>query len=889
MEGASVPEKWVYEFAEGSREMKDLLGGKGANLAEMTNLDLPVPPGFTITTSACNAFLATGGFPDGLEAQVRDALEGLESAMGKTLGDISDPLLVSVRSGAKFSMPGMMDTVLNLGLNDQSIKGLSAQTGNERFAQDSYRRFIQMFGKIVMDIDGDKFEAILDAKKDERSVQSDADLAADDLADIVSRFKRLYQDEAGQTFPQEPAEQLTLAITAVFASWNNERAKVYRRREKIADSLGTAVNIQAMVFGNKGDDSGTGVAFTRNPATGEAGHYGEYLPNAQGEDVVSGSRNAHPLTALHDQHPTCYDRLIEIMDTLEKHYRDMCDIEFTVEQGQLWMLQTRVGKRTATAALRLAVAFVDEGMITREEAVGRVDPHSLDQLLHPQFDPEAVVEVLTTGINASPGAAVGEVVFTSDEAVAAAEEGRNVVLVRRMTDPDDLPGMIAAQGILTSAGGKTSHAAVVSRGMGKPCVCGAEEVVIDEKARVFSIGETRVAAGDVISIDGSTGRVAIGAVATREPELSDEFRTVLGWADSFRRMGVWANADTPDDAARAREFGAEGIGLCRTEHMFLGERLPIIQHFILAETEEEEAAALRDLLLVQRKDFELIFDAMDGLPVTIRLLDPPLHEFLPHREELRNQMDELAAAGRSDSEEFRDVEQMAVETLRWEEANPMLGLRGCRLGIYKPGLYAMQVRAIIEAAAGRKKLGHDPRVEIMVPLVVASEELRRLRDEIVTTADEILDREDVDLEYSVGTMIEVPRAALTASEIAAHADFFSFGTNDLTQTTWAFSRDDVETRLIPRYLATGLLARNPFETVDIRGVGRLVEIAIAEGRAVKPAMKFGVCGEHGGDPDSITFFESATLDYVSCSPFRLPIARLAAAQATLGTGGDATR
>lgn len=882
-----MSQKWVYEFAEGSKDMKGLLGGKGANLAEMTNLGLPVPPGFTISTEACNMYLATGGFPDGLMDQVRIALDSLESTMGKTLGDVSDPLLVSVRSGSKFSMPGMMDTVLNLGLNDESVKGLAAQTQNERFAQDSYRRFIQMFGKIVMDIDGHKFEELLDEAKKAVGAEVDSDLTAQDLSELVTSFKRLYATEIGSEFPQNPADQLSLAIKAVFDSWNNNRARVYRRRERIPDDLGTAVNVQSMVFGNKGEDSGTGVAFTRNPATGEKGYYGDYLPNAQGEDVVSGSRNTHSLAYLEERHPVCYERLIEIMEILEGHYRDMCDIEFTVEQGTLWMLQTRVGKRTATAALRLAVEFEKEGAIDKKEAVGRVDPHALDQLLHPQFDPEAEFEVLAKGMNASPGAAVGEVVFTSAAAVEAAEEGREVVLVRRMTDPDDLPGMIAANGILTSAGGKTSHAAVVSRGMGKPCVCGAEAIKIGKNS--FSVGDVVVNKGDVISIDGSTGIVVLGAVPTKEPELSPEFRTVLSWADEYRRMGIWANADTPEDALRARDFGAEGIGLCRTEHMFLGERLPIIQRFILAEDALEEEAALGDLLEVQRGDFVGIFEAMDGLPVTIRLLDPPLHEFLPDREELRIAMAELDAAGKRDSDEYREKERFSLATLEWEEANPMLGLRGCRLGLYKPGLYTMQVRAIIEAAVIRKKAGGDPRVEIMVPLVVTAEELQRLRKEIVATATAVMSSEGAEVDYSVGTMIEVPRAALTAAEVAQYADFFSFGTNDLTQTVWAFSRDDVEAKLIPHYMESDLLTRNPFETVDPAGVGRLVEIAVKEGREVKADLKIGVCGEHGGDPESINFFEGAGLDYVSCSPFRVPVARLASAQAAIGLGGDATR
>jgi pyruvate,orthophosphate dikinase len=864
--------KYVYAFGEGSKEQKYLLGGKGANLAEMTNLGLPVPPGFTITTDACKAYLAAGGeMPDGLMDEVAQALGALEEAMGRRLGDDVDPLLVSVRSGAPFSMPGMMDTVLNLGLNEASVIGLGKQTGSDRFAQDSYRRFIQMFGKIVLGVSGSAFDEVF-----ERAVHAkggEGQLSADDLAGLVETFKGIVREHSGRDFPRQPTEQLREAIEAVFRSWNGRRARDYRRMEGIPDDLGTAVNVQAMVFGNKGEDSGTGVAFTRDPATGERVPYGDFLTNAQGEDVVAGVRVTEKLDALASRFPDCHAQLREFMDVLERHYRDMCDIEFTIEQGRLFMLQTRVGKRTAAAALRMAAEMVDEGLIDKREAVLRIRPGQLDQLLHPQFDPKATYTPLAKGLNASPGAAVGGVRFTADDAEAAAATGEAVILVRPETSPDDLHGMIAAQGILTSRGGLVSHAAVVARGMGKPAVCGAEAVRIDLNARQFRVGETVVSEGDVISINGTTGEIVLGAVPVVTPEPSGPFVTVLGWADELRRMKVRANADTGEDAARARGFGAEGIGLCRTEHMFLGDRLPVVQRMILAQDEDAEQAALEELLRVQREDFTAILEAMDGLPVTVRLLDPPLHEFLPDIEELvvaeaRGQLDDqgrqLLAAARS-----------------WQEANPMLGTRGCRLGIIKPGLYRMQVRALMEAAVQRAQAGGNPVVEVMIPLVVTAPELELLVGWTHEAAEEVFAAAGARVDYLVGTMVETPRAAIDAGAIARVAQFFSFGTNDLTQMTFGFSRDDVEGRIMTRYLEEKLLDANPFETLDQDGVGALVRWACERGRDARADLKLGICGEHGGDPASVEFCHRVGLDYVSCSPYRLPIARLAAAHATL--------
>jgi pyruvate,orthophosphate dikinase len=873
--------RYVFAFEEGSKEQKYLLGGKGANLAEMTNLGLPVPPGFTITTDACKAYMNAGDtVPDGLMDEVADALVALEEKMGKRLGDAADPLLVSVRSGAPFSMPGMMDTVLNLGLNDVSVGGLAQQTQNPRFAYDSYRRFVQMFGKIVLDIDGEKFEHALAELRDARGVKTDPELSAEDLEGLVERFKAIVLSEAGLEFPQEPKAQLAFAIEAVFKSWNGDRARVYRRMEKIPDDLGTAVNVQTMVFGNKGDDSGTGVGFTRDPATGENRPYGDFLPNAQGEDVVAGIRVTEHLDAMANDFPECHAQLLDVMKLLEGHYHDMCDIEFTIEQGRLFLLQTRVGKRTAAAALRMAVEMEDEDMIDRQEAVLRVAPEQLDQLLHPQFDPAVKYEAVTKGLNASPGAAVGQVYFTADDAEAHHELGEAVILVRPETSPDDLHGMIAAEGILTSRGGLVSHAAVVARGMGTPAVCGANDLQIDVDGGVFTVNGSTVRKGEVISINGTTGEVVIGPVPVVTPEPTGPFNVILDWADEFRRLDVRTNADLPHDAEVARRFGAQGIGLCRTEHMFLGDRLPLVQRFILADSEAEEAAALEELEKLQRSDFEGIFEAMDGLPVTIRLLDPPLHEFLPDVEDLLVR----DARGGLDAEDRRLLEAAQL----WREANPMLGTRGCRLGIVKPGLYRMQARAIVEAALARKRVGGDPRVEIMIPLIVTEPELALLVDWVREAAEESFERAGDRIDYLVGTMVETPRAALEAGEIAETAEFFSFGTNDLTQMTFGFSRDDVEGRFMSEYLELKLLPANPFETLDQEGVGELVRLAVERGRATRSAIKLGICGEHGGDPASVEFCDRVGLDYVSCSPYRVPIARLAAAHAALGAGGPGT-
>lgn len=875
--------QYVYAFEEGSKEQKYLLGGKGANLAEMTNLGLPVPPGFTITTEACNAYMAAGDrLPDGLMDEVSAALEALEQKMGKRLGDEGDPLLVSVRSGAPFSMPGMMNTVLNLGLNDVSVLGLAKQTGNDRFAYDSYRRFVQMFGKIVRDISGDLFEEALADLREERGVATDPELDASALQGLVDTFKQIFKEETGDEFPQDPREQLRYAIEAVFKSWNGERARIYRRMEKIPDDLGTAVNVQTMVFGNKGDDSGTGVAFTRDPATGENRPYGDFLRNAQGEDVVAGIRVTEPLDAMGKVFPGPHTELLAAMDRLETHYRDMCDIEFTIEQGRLFLLQTRVGKRTAAAALRMAVDMESEGLIDKREAVLRVQPAQLDQLLHPQFDPKAQYQALAKGLNASPGAAVGKVYFTADEAEARHEAGEQVILVRPETSPDDLHGMIAAEGILTSRGGLVSHAAVVARGMGTPAVCGASALEIDVEGRRFRVGETVVNEGDVISINGTTGEIVCGAVAVITPEPTGPFETILGWADEFRTLGVRTNADLPHDCEVARRFGAEGIGLCRTEHMFLGDRLPLVQRFILAADEKEENAALRELEALQRSDFVGILEAMDGLPVTVRLLDPPLHEFLPDIEEL---LVREARQGLSD-----DDRVLLAAAQQWREANPMLGTRGVRLGILKPGLYRTQVRALLEAALQRKLAGGNPKVEIMIPLSISRAELALSISWVREVAAELASEESElgSVDYAVGTMVETPRAALVADEIAHEAEFFSFGTNDLTQMAFGFSRDDIEGRFMPKYLELKLLPYNPFETIDFEGVGKLMEMAIAAGREVRPDLKLGICGEHGGDPASVEYCHRIGLDYVSCSPYRVPLARLAAAHAALGADGPAS-
>lgn len=873
--------RYVFDFEEGDASKKDLLGGKGANLAEMTRLGFPVPPGFTVTTEACKDYLRTGGFPEGLWEQIVDAVRRLEEKTGKKLGDPENPLLVSVRSGAPMSMPGMMDTVLNLGLNDETVKGLIKNTGNERFAYDSYRRFIQMFSDIVLKIDRDIFEKEILKRKDEKGVKLDTELDAEDWKALVDRFKQIVREQINEEFPTDPWDQLRKAVEAVFNSWNNPRAQVYRRIHKISDDLGTAVNVQAMVFGNMGNDSATGVCFTRNPSTGEKELFGEYLVNAQGEDVVAGIRTPQPISRMKEEIPEAFEQLLKLMETLEKHYRDMQDIEFTVEKGKLYMLQTRSGKRTARAAVKIAVDMVHEGLITKEEAVLRVKPDQLDQLLHPQIDPNAKVEVLTKGLPASPGAATGKVVFDADIAEELGKKGEKVILVRWETTPDDIHGIVEAQGILTSHGGMTSHAAVVARGMGKPCVVGAEEVKIDEEARQFKVGNVVVREGEVITIDGSTGNVMLGEVPVIRPELTGELDELLRWADEVRNIGVRANADTPEDAKRAREFGAEGIGLCRTEHMFFGEeRLPVVRQMILADKEEEREDALKRLLPMQRGDFEGIFKEMSGLPVTIRLLDPPLHEFLPSFTELSVRLTEKKLTG-APAEEVAQLEELVKRVKAMSEMNPMLGLRGCRLGIVFSGIYEMQVRAIIEAAINVKKEGYEPIVEIMIPLVAVAEELRVLRERLEKVAREIMEREGVEVSYKFGTMIELPRAALTADEIAKHAEFFSFGTNDLTQTTFGFSRDDAEGKLLPKYLEEKILKENPFEVLDRNGVGKLLKMASELGRSTNPDLKLGICGEHGGEPSSIEFAYQVGLDYVSCSPYRVPIARLAAAQATL--------
>ncbi len=892
-------QKYVYDFTEGGKDEKDLLGGKGANLAEMTRLGLPVPPGFTVTTEACRRYLADGAVPSELRVQVTRALRALEDEIGRQLGDPEDPLLVSVRSGAKFSMPGMMETVLNIGLNDASVRGLAAVSGDDRFAQDSYRRLITMFGKTVLDIDGELFSEAMDELKRDRGVTDDVELSATDLEGLVETYKKLVLSETGRAFPQHPREQLDLAMKAVFDSWNTERARLYRRRERIPHDLGTAVNVCTMVYGNLGPDSGTGVCFTRDPATGKQGDYGDYLPNAQGEDVVAGIRNTLTLADLAERDPRSANQLHTVMRRLETHYRDLCDIEFTIERGKLWMLQTRVGKRTAAAAFRIAGQLVDENLITLDEAMQRVTGEQLARLMFPQFDRSAERTLLAKGLAASPGAAVGAVVFDSAAAVARAAAGESVVLVRRETNPDDLEGMIAAVGVLTSRGGKTSHAAVVARGMGRTCVCGAEALDVDARARVLRVGDIVVNEGDTIALDGSTGEVFLGdvavvtspvgtyleegleaALADVDPEtgeLVESVHRLLDHADATRRLRVRANADTADDASRARRLGAQGIGLCRTEHMFLGERRVLIERLVLADNDEERAAALSALLPLQRGDFEEIFTEMDGLPVTVRLLDPPLHEFLPDRTELAVKV----AVARERGEDVGIEEKLLAAVERLHESNPMLGLRGVRLGLTVPGLFGMQVQAIAEAAAARIKAGGDPHVEIMVPLIASVMELHLIRDEADAILAEVADREDVRFDISIGTMIELPRAALTAGRIAEAADFFSFGTNDLTQTAWGFSRDDVEAAFFAAYFDKGVLTVSPFETLDGIGVGRLVRIAVEEGRSARPGLKMGVCGEHGGDPESVHFFHEVGLDYVSCSPFRVPVARLEAGRAAV--------
>ena len=881
---------YVYDFdhahPRAPMELKDLLGGKGANLAEMTSvLGLPVPHGFTISTDACRAYMSEG-WPDELDGEIAGHLTRLEERMGRRLGDPDDPLLVSVRSGAKFSMPGMMDTVLNLGLNDRSVEGLAKQTNDERFAFDSYRRFVQMYGRIVLGVPGDELDGPLEALK-ERTGASDAELPAAALQGLVEELKGVVERTTGSPFPQAPIDQLRGAIEAVFASWNGARAVAYRLREHIPNDLGTAVNVQAMVFGNRDEKSGTGVGFTRDPATGAKGAYGDFLVNAQGEDVVAGIRNTEPLSALGSKFPSIYEELMEIFSRLEAHYRDMCDTEFTIEQGKLWMLQTRVGKRTGRAALRMAVDMVDDPAIslTHAEALQRTTAEHIEAVLHPQFADNSS-PVLAKGLAASPGAAVGAVCFTADDAAAAAANGEHVILVRNETSPEDVHGMLAAEGILTARGGLVSHAAVVARGWGKPAVVGAEALRISASDKLFRVGDTVVREGDVISIDGSEGTVVVGAVPLIAAEAPPELTKLLSWADEIRsgRLGVRANADTGDDAANARRLGAEGIGLCRTEHMFFGDdRLPIMRRMILASTEDEETAALEELRAAQKADFLGILEAMDGLPVIVRGLDPPLHEFLPDVESL---LVKQAKEGLTD-----DENKLLEAAMSWREANPMIGVRGVRLGVLKPGLYAMQVRALMEAAYERAAAGGHPIVEIMIPLTISREEMALARSWVVQALQDAApkggDTETAKrIEVAIGTMIETPRAALLADQIAEVADFFSFGTNDLTQMTFGFSRDDVEGRMMAAYLSQGLLSANPFENVDTAGVGELVRIAVERGRAARPGLKIGVCGEHGGDPVSIDFFARAGLDYVSCSPFRVPVARLAAAHAVLAMDAE---
>ncbi len=891
--------RYVFDFAEGDKDQKDLLGGKGANLAEMIKIGLTVPPGFTVTTEACREYLRNGSVPAELAEQVSEQLAGLEAKIGRRLGDPANPLLVSVRSGAKFSMPGMMETVLNIGMSDAAVAGLAEQAQDERFAWDSYRRLIQMFGKTVLGIEGHFFEHAIDQAKASAGVKTDVELGVSDLQALVAAYKGIVKEHAGIDFPQDPREQMDRAIRAVFDSWNTDRAKLYRRQERIPADLGTAVNVQAMVFGNVGDNSGTGVAFTRDPASGARGHYGDYLPDAQGEDVVAGIRNTLTLDDMGRLDPAAHAQLLANMETLETHYRDLCDIEFTVERGTLYMLQTRVGKRTAGAAFRIATQLVDEGLIDMDEAVRRVNGAQLAQLMFPHFDTSVATTRLAKGIAASPGAAVGVAVFDSETAVAKAAEGVATILIRRETTPDDLAGMVAAAGILTSRGGKTSHAAVVARGMGKTAVCGTDELAVDTAAkRAEAPGGVVINEGDALSIDGATGEVFLGTVpvvpspvveyfegrlsAEDGDDLVKAVHRIVSHADEVRRLRVRTNADTPEDAARARRMGAQGIGLCRTEHMVLGERKQYVERLILSDTEEDRLAALAALLPFQQGDFDEILEAMDGLPVTIRLLDPPLHEFLPDLTTLS-----VAVARAEDRGDVSESDlRLLAAVERLHESNPMLGLRGVRLGLVIPGLFALQVRAIALAAAARIKAGGDPQAEIMIPLVGAVQELELIKEEAEAVLAEVAAETGVELPFPIGTMIELPRAALTADQIAEAAQFFSFGTNDLTQTTWGFSRDDVEGGFFSTYLEKGVFGVSPFESIDRDGVGSLVRIAVEKGRATRPGIKLGVCGEHGGDPESVHFFDEVGLDYVSCSPFRVPVARLEAGRATLfRTGG----
>ncbi|HEX8494792.1 MAG TPA: pyruvate, phosphate dikinase [Pyrinomonadaceae bacterium] len=891
-------QKWVYLFEEGSGDAKELLGGKGAGLAEMTRAGLPVPPGFVVTTEACNAFYANNKqFPAGMWEQVVEGLRKLEEKTGKGFGHADNPLLVSVRSGAAFSMPGMMDTVLNLGLNDETVQGLAAQTNDLRFALDAYRRFASLFGEIVIGVAHEKFERVMDRFKAQTTGGRDTDLHPEQLREIIAAEKQIITaEQSGHAIPEDPYEQLRVAIAAVFNSWMGRRAIDYRRINRIPDTLGTAVNIQVMVFGNMGARSGTGVAFTRNPSTGEKVLYGEYLLNAQGEDVVAGIRTPNPISQLREELPEVYDQFASITGLLERHYRDMQDVEFTIERGKLWMLQTRTGKRTGAAAVRVAVDMVHEELIDKATAVRRVTPEQLDQLLHPTVDPKAETTVLATGLPASPGAAQGRVVFDPDEAEEMARDGAKVILVRQETSPDDFHGMVAAQAIVTARGGMTSHAAVVARGMGKSCVSGASMLNVDYGQQQFSVDGTVVPKGEWITVDGSTGRVFLGQVPTVQPTLGDDFKELMSWADDFRRLRVRANADTPQDSQVARDFGAEGIGLCRTEHMFFGEgRLAAMREMILADGIGAREKALEKLLPLQRRDFTGIFQAMQGLPVTIRLLDPPLHEFLPNIQELMEELSELKMALQR-ATAIRDMDRLLDQidekrrllhqVERMHESNPMLGHRGCRLGLVYPEVTRMQVRAIFEAACQVKGEGSEVSPEIMVPLVSTAEELHHQAKLIHEVARQAMDEHGMRIDYTVGTMIELPRAALTADKIAAHADFFSFGTNDLTQTTFGLSRDD-SGRFLSKYVEDKILPDDPFQVLDREGVGELVKTGTRLGRSVKPKLKVGICGEHGGEPRSIAFCHEIGLDYISCSPFRVPVARLAAAQAALAENGEA--
>lgn len=883
--------KRVYLFREGNAKMRDLLGGKGANLAEMTNIGLPVPPGFTITTETCNEYLELGKFPEGLWEEVMAALADVEKDMGKKLGDPANPLLVSVRSGAKFSMPGMMDTVLNLGLNDNTLQGLIAATSNERFGYDAYRRFLMMFSDIVLSDEYPKlkkhyFENIFDALKEKKGAKVDTDVDAEGLKELVAQYKTYFREVTGRDFPSDPLEQLRLAIIAVFKSWNNERAITYRNKEKIPHDLGTAVNVQVMVFGNMGDDSGTGVAFTRNPATGEKKLFGEFLKNAQGEDVVAGVRTPEPIDELAKEFPAIYEQFVEIAERLEKHYQEMQDIEFTIEKGRLFILQCRAGKRTGVAAVKIAVDMVNEGLITKEQALTRVAPEALEQLLHPRIKSTGAAKPIAKGLNAGPGGASGKVAFDSKTAIAMAEKGESVILVRKETNPDDLGGMLASKGVLTQLGGRTSHAALVARQYGIPTVCGCGAINIDEEKRQFSVDGIVVKEGDIITIDGTQGLVYNVQLETEPASMTGDFGAFMSWADEYRKLGVRANADTPEQAEQAVSLGAEGIGLCRTEHMFLGSnRVPLVRSMILAENEEIRNEALAKLLPMQREDFVGIFKAMGGRPVTIRLIDPPLHEFLPPLTELLVEVTEMRCKD-PNNPELKEKEALLRKVQDMHEANPMLGLRGCRLSIYFPGIVNMQVTAIIGAACEVKKSGMDVHPEIMIPLIGTVNELTYLKEQLIPIAEKTMAEEGIKVDYMIGTMIEIPRAAITADEIAAEAQFFSFGTNDLTQMGYGISRDDAG-KFLPVYIEKGIFKTDPTETIDVKGVGRLMKICVDDAKAVNPSIKLGICGEHGGDPDSVKFCHKIGLNYVSCSPKRIPVARLAAAQAVIEEKGAA--